>query len=553
MPTNPDPSRELEPERHGLLAEKDLARSAEAIELHLAATSILERIKLHQARGNASRELPRYRVLTVLSGGTMATVLEVLDEDLQRRLAMKVLKLPNNLWIEDLGQKNRLLVSRFLHEAQVISQLDHPGVVPIYDVGMDAQGHLYYTMPLIGGHDLRTIIDLVHAGDADWNVWRMLGVILRVCEAMAYAHERGVVHRDLKPANVMIGRFGQVYVLDWGLACSVRPFPLGAGAVLPSADQPVPVLFPRTTKELLGPSNHTDSTCQGDIVGSPPYMAPEQVRGRHELVGPRSDVYSVGAILYHLLTNSMPYAHECGGLSQQDLLLRSSHEPPLAIEKLAPNVSPELAAICRKAMSREPLDRYPGMQELGRDLQAFLDNRVVRAYRTGALVELNKWCLRNKLTAIMGTVALVLLVAILAVSLASHRGDLGSLVTGSMAPPGEPPGEVSVAGLETVGFFMWDVAQDEVIWSDGARRMWGAAERDGRYPLESLFAALGEQDREGLRSALTGSLEIGSGFSVPLVLRALDGKSRNLMAHGAVLLDGRARPWRVVVFCAPVE
>jgi serine/threonine protein kinase len=509
----------------------------------LSATSILQRIRLHHPSRLENRTLPRYQVLGELAHGAMAVVQEVFDEDLQRRLAMKVLQLPHDLLGPGLPQGDRKMVSRFLHEAQVISQLEHPGIVPIYDVGIDEKGRLYYTMPLIRGHDLRTIFDLVRAGDPDWSTTRALGVMLRVCEAMAFAHDRGVVHRDLKPANVMVGRFGEVYVLDWGLSCAVRSeeSPL---AIERCDDESTSVILARTAKDLLGPCDHADSTCQGDIVGSPPYMAPEQARGLHEIVGPRSDVYAVGAMLYHLLTGCMPYAHEGLSISPQAVLARSYKEAPRPIEKLAPDVSAELAAICHKAMSRDPRGRYADMQTLGRDLQAYLEHRVVRAYRTGALVELNKWCLRNKTIAITGTVALALLVGILAMALSAHRGDLSALVSGS-------GGEMIPAGTSSPGSLHWAPGPDRIGWAETGRELWGFA--DGAEPdtLEGLLDVVPEPDRSALREALSASLRSGSAFVVSHGVQLPDGSARSLETHGAPVLDEEGDSTFVLVVSVP--
>ena len=158
----------------------------------------------------------RYEIEGEIARGGMGAILRVRDPDLRRTLAMKVVlgaggpSGPRELDPISLG--------RFLEEAQVTGQLDHPGIVPVHELGLDDRGDVYFTMRLVKGREFREIIDLVHRGEEGWALPKALGVLLKACEAMAYAHSKGVVHRDLKPANMMVGKFGEVYVMDWGLA-----------------------------------------------------------------------------------------------------------------------------------------------------------------------------------------------------------------------------------------------------------------------------------------------------------------------------------------------
>src|SRR5688500_1375331 len=156
----------------------------------------------------------RYQIEGEIGRGGMGAILRAFDPDLRRVLAMKVALEQDAA--TDARQRQRL--GRFLEEAQITGQLDHPGVVPVHELGLDAQGRLYFTMRLVRGQELGAIYELASKGRDDWSTVRVLGVLLKVCEAMAYAHSKGVIHRDLKPANVMVGRFGEVYVMDWGLA-----------------------------------------------------------------------------------------------------------------------------------------------------------------------------------------------------------------------------------------------------------------------------------------------------------------------------------------------
>jgi WD40 repeat protein len=289
-------------------------------------------------------------------------------------------------------------LGRFLEEAQITGQLDHPGVVPVHDLGIDSKGRCYFTMRFVRGRELKEVLDLARESKDGWTRTKVLGVILKVCEAMAYAHSKGVVHRDLKPANVMVGRFGETYVMDWGLARVLGRRDSHDLRLKPRVEDASALSLVRTVRKDETESNPDSPlvTMDGDVIGTPSYMAPEQARGRLEDVGPRSDVYSLGAILYYMLTGEAPYVRPGERLSPHTVLSRVLDHPPTAVEKLAPHEPAELVAICYKAMARDPEQRYASMLEVADDIQAFLENRVVRAYERGSLAEFKKWVVRNK-------------------------------------------------------------------------------------------------------------------------------------------------------------
>jgi len=282
---------------------------------------------------------PRYRSPAEIGRGGMGAVLRVWDRDLRRALAMKVLLDPEAA-TESARASRSALVRRFLEEAQITGQLDHPGVVPVHEMGLDQGGRLYFTMRLVRGRDLGAILRLARAGEEGWNRTRAVSCLLRVCETMAFAHERGVIHRDLKPQNVMIGRFGETYVMDWGLAKVVRAADAnddagrhaGAGAEDAHGDA--------AADELARAADEALVTRDGTVLGTPAYMPPEQARGELAAMGPRSDVYSVGAILYHLLTGHAPYLEPRGADSDPSptaLLLRLRAGPPAPLTEAAPD------------------------------------------------------------------------------------------------------------------------------------------------------------------------------------------------------------------------
>ena len=353
----------------------------------------LQRLKRTSGSAAPRSHAERYEILDEIARGGMGVIFRVRDLDLRRSLAMKVLsdRAEGDPGATELDSQR---AGRFLEEAQVTGQLEHPGIIPVHEMGLDAQGRLFFTMRLVKGITLREVFERARAGRDGWSVTRALVVLLKVCEAMAFAHDKDVIHRDLKPANVMVGRFGETYVMDWGLAKL-----LGEA----EADAPTPVdtsmqsiLTSSRSREVSGDHDSSMATLEGDVMGTPAYMPPEQARGDLGRMGPHSDVYSVGAMLYHLVTGHAPYSRSDENRNPVEVLQDLLEGPPAPAEKEARDTSPELLAICDKAMAREPADRYGSMLEMSEDLQAYLENRVVQAHKTGAVVEFKKWVARNR-------------------------------------------------------------------------------------------------------------------------------------------------------------
>lgn len=352
----------------------------------------------------------RYVFQGELARGGMGVIQRVFDQDAQRMLAMKVVlgseegaRTGNTPAIDDRS------LGRFLEEAQVTSQLDHPGIVPVHEIGVDAAKNVYFTMKLVKGEDLRFVIDRVHdARDDEWTLPRAIGVIQRVCEAMAYAHAKGVIHRDLKPGNVMVGRFGEVYVMDWGLA-RVR----GRKDERDIRIRPVETdsLQSERRKSAGETPDQALLTMDGQVLGTPAYMPPEQAEGKIDEVDEQSDVYAIGAILYHLIAGEMPFVKKGTQASNRTILARVLDGPPRPLFELAPRTPAELVAIVDRAMARTKSGRYASMAELGDDLRAYLEHRVVQAYQTGAIAEARKWVERNRALAAALAAAVLLLVA----------------------------------------------------------------------------------------------------------------------------------------------
>jgi serine/threonine protein kinase/formylglycine-generating enzyme required for sulfatase activity len=385
--------------RHG--AEVDPAISLEDSGPHsfdpAPASKLLTEIT---ARGSG---FARYEVRGEIGRGGQGAVLRVWDRDLRRSLALKILleDRPAGEGPESASRFETRTLVRFLEEAQITSQLDHPGIVPVHELGLDSSGRVYFTMKLVGGRNLRAIIELGRSEAEGWSTTRVVGLLQRVCEAMAYAHAKGVIHRDLKPANVMVGRYGEVYVMDWGVA-HVRGRP-------PRRDVRAEVGDSSSVKTLRADDSVSPPvTIEGQVIGTPAYMAPEQARG--EEVDERADVYSIGAMLYHVLVGHMPYGSAERKYEAYQVLRRLLEGPAEPAGGLAPEAPGELLAICERAMAWRREERYASVAELGEDMRSFLEGRVVSAYETGAAAELRKWVKRNKGIAASIAAAFLLLV-----------------------------------------------------------------------------------------------------------------------------------------------
>ena len=344
-------------------------------------------------------QVRRYRVGPEIARGGMGAILQVRDNDLRRTLAMKVL-LGADGGVG--GPVARAQLERFLEEAQVTAQLDHPGVVPVHELGIGPDGGFFFTMSLVHGATLGEVFALARCGRDGWGLTRAIQTLLRVCETMAFAHAKGVVHRDLKPGNVMVGDYGQVYVMDWGLA-KVQ----GQGHARDIRLADVDDLERVSTRRSDQPGAPL-LTMDGAVLGTPCYMPPEQARGQVDEVDAQSDVYAIGAMLYELLAGHPPYVED-GETSPLSVLRRIHDDAPRRLtEVTTPSAPAELIAIAEKAMSRSKTDRYASAADLSDDLQRYLSGHVVHAHRTGPLIELQKWVRRNRVVA--GTIAAALLI-----------------------------------------------------------------------------------------------------------------------------------------------
>lgn len=317
--------------------------------------------------GGAAPSPGRYRIDGDLGSGGMGAVFKAYDVDLHREVALKVLH-----GVDPTPE----MLAKFREEAQIGAQLEHPAIVPIYDFGVDRDGRIFLVMKIVRGCALDDCGDLTPL--------RKIQVVQQIAQALAFAHEKGVIHRDLKPANIMTGAHGEVQIMDWGLA-----------KVLGTPDRPIAVRTARTEGD-------STRTMEGAVLGTPHFMAPEQARG--EPLDARADLYALGAILYHLLCGEPPVV----GASVEAILDKVARGD---VRPLPASVPRELRAIVGKAMALRPDDRYQTATAFHDDLQAYLEGRGGRAWRDSAWARARKWMRRHPAVGASAALAVVAVVA----------------------------------------------------------------------------------------------------------------------------------------------
>ena len=315
----------------------------------------------------------RYSILRPHAKGGLGEVSLARDEELRREVAVKLLQ---ERYATDAGNR-----ARFVAEAEITGNLEHPGIVPVYGLGVTPEGRPFYAMRFIRGDSLRDAAIQFHnerraPSDRRLELRKLLGRFIDVCEAIEYAHTRGVVHRDLKPGNIMLGRFGETLVVDWGLAKSV------------GRDEP-----DRSALSTIRPSGSGSSsrTSFGSALGTPAYMSPEQASGRIDALGPASDVFGLGATLYFVLTGRPPIE----GRNAEQVIARAKEGDFPPPRRVNPGVPKQLNALCLKAMAFQPEDRYASPRELAEDVERWLADAEVLAFPDSPLRKCFRWVRRN--------------------------------------------------------------------------------------------------------------------------------------------------------------
>ena len=336
--------------------------------------------------GTATSDGQRFRVLRPHARGGLGAVFVALDTELHREVALKQ--------ILDSHADDETSRARFLLEAEITGGLEHPGIVPVYGLGTYSDGRPYYAMRFIRGDSLKESLERFHADEAlrsdpgrrALELRKLLRRFTDVCNAIDYAHSRGVLHRDIKPGNIIVGRHGETLVVDWGLAKATGQ------------------TGPESGERTLVPSSTSGSaeTLPGSALGTPAYMSPEQAEGDLEHLGPRSDVYSLGATLYCLLTGRPPFGGEAPEVIPA--VQKGEFPPPRTIDA---SIDPALEAVCLKAMAPKPEDRYGSCGALAEDIERWMADEPVIAWREPFSRRARRWARRNRTVMTAVAVALV--------------------------------------------------------------------------------------------------------------------------------------------------
>jgi tRNA A-37 threonylcarbamoyl transferase component Bud32 len=305
------------------------------------------------------------------------------DSELHREVALKE--------IQERHADNPDSRARFLLEGEITGRLEHPNIVPVYSLGTYADGRPFYAMRFIQGDDLQDAIQRYHRQDdgsdprqRNLALRQLLGRLVDVCNAIAYAHSRGVLHRDLKPGNILLGKYGETLVVDWGLAKAMGRAEAGSESIEPVS------------------GSGSAPTQMGTAIGTPAFMSPEQAAGRLDELGPPSDVYSLGATLYHLLTGRAPFAEKDVGAVLRKVQQGDFPSP----RQVQGEVPAALEAVCLKAMALKSADRYASAKDLADEVERWLADEPVRAYPEPLRLRLARWRRRHP-ALVTGTAALV--------------------------------------------------------------------------------------------------------------------------------------------------
>ncbi|MFO1064780.1 MAG: serine/threonine-protein kinase [Pirellulales bacterium] len=343
-------------------------------------------------------ENERFRILRPHARGGLGQVSVAEDRDLHREVALKE--------IQPQFSKDRFSRSRFLLEAEITGRLEHPGIVPVYSLGASSDGQPFYVMRFIHGDSMKQAVSDLHAQRASMKphefhtaLRKLLRRFIDVCNAIEYAHSRGVLHRDLKPGNIMLGKYGETLVVDWGLAKTI-------GRSEHNRDTDEATLVPES-------ADGSTATRLGSLVGTTAYMSPEQAAGKHDQLNAASDVYCLGGTLYSLLTGRTPI----GRGEQAEMLEKIRRGDIVPAHQINPLVPRALEAVCSKAMSLRSEERYATAAELGEEIERWLADEPVAAYPDPFSIRAVRWARRHR--AAVASISAVALLTIIGLSVFS--------------------------------------------------------------------------------------------------------------------------------------
>src|SRR5438552_4257594 len=331
----------------------------------------------------------RYRIVQLHARGGLGVVYVAEDTELRRRVALKEIQVRHAH-----DERSR---QRFVLEAEITGRLAHPGVVPVHGLGQHEDGRPFYAMRFVEGETLLEAIQRYHRGQSVGRGSRRLALrqllkhFVDVCNAVAYAHNQGVIHRDLKPSNFILGMFGETMLVDWGLAKYMGVCQAESTALSNDSPHPRPGTHEAAEQKTDWTLPADAPTQMGAAIGTPAYMSPEQAAGRWDDVGIASDVYSLGASLYTLLTGDPPQPKQTESAAWLKVPFGGIAAPRSAV----PDTPPALEAICRKAMALRPADRYGGALELAADVEHWLGDEPVSALPESVWTRAGRWARRH--------------------------------------------------------------------------------------------------------------------------------------------------------------
>jgi eukaryotic-like serine/threonine-protein kinase len=495
------------------------------------------------AVGGSSGDGRRFRLLRPHARGGLGEVFVALDAELHREVALKQML--------EKHADDPVSRQRFVGEAEITGGLEHPGIVPVYGLGTYGGGRPYYAMRFIQGDSLKEALDAFHqrhhrnspspprgegarrAGEGaggttasrDLELRKLLRRFLDVCNAIDYAHSRGVIHRDLKPANIILGRHGETLVVDWGLAKAV-------GRADPSVGE-----------QTIAPSSSGSSeTMPGSALGTPAYMSPEQAAGDLDRLGPRSDVYSLGATLYCLLTGRPPFEGEdIGGILRR---VQAGDFP--APREVDPAQDKALDAICRKAMATKPADRYAGVPALAEDVERWMADEPVTAYPEPWTRTLVRWLTRHR-TGVTGVAAAVLAGVVGLVTVLAVQSTANARLSAALASERKAKNDLAASNSElsrsraavqarydlavdAIKTFHTGVSEDFLLKQEQFKELRDRLLRSAADFYGKLGALLGQETDAAARRALAQS-----NFELAELMAKVGEKGAALAAHRSVL------------------